>query len=445
MPDPDRPTGRNDASVLRLPAFRLLMAMRVSATLAVQAEAVTIGWLVYTVARDRHLSINQSAFLVGMVGLAQFLPLFALTLPAGQIADRRDRRRIVQACLAVLIVCDAALAVLSLHPQPSLAPVFAVAVVFGAARAFLQPAGNALAPMLVPRELLPRAIALNSLGFQTAAIVGPWIGGALCAVSPTAAFTAAGVFYGLALVWLQLLKGDTRPQPHAGSAAAMIREGLAYVWREKIVLGAISLDLFAVLLGGAVALLPVFAQDILKVGAHGFGVLRSGPAIGAAVVAAWLGRRPLQRHAGRWMFVAVAVFGVATLAFAYARSLWLAVLALAVLGGADMVSVFVRQSLVQIVTPDAMRGRVSAVSTLFIGASNELGEFETGLVARVLGPVGAAVFGGVGSLVVTGAWSRMFPSLRRADRLDAPRAAPRPSSPAPSLAEPAAPERAPAA
>ena len=442
MPDPDRPPGPPDLSVFRLPAFRLLLAARVSSTLAVQAEAVTIGWLVYTVARARHLSINQSAFLVGMVGLAQFLPLFALTLPAGQIADRYDRKRIVQACVTALIACDVVLAVLSLHPSPSLAPMFAVAAVFGATRAFLQPASNALTPMLVPRAELPRAIALGSLGFQTAAVVGPWIGGALCAVSPTAAFAAAGMFYALALLWLQLVSGDTRPQPHAGSAAAMIREGLAYVWAEKIVFGAISLDLFAVLLGGAVALLPVFAQDILKVGAHGFGVLRSGPAIGAAAMAAWLGRRPIQRHAGRWMFVAVAVFGCATLAFAYARSLWLAVAALAVLGAADMVSVFVRQSLVQIMTPDAMRGRVAAVSTLFIGASNELGEFETGLVARVLGPVGAAVFGGVGSLAVTGAWSRMFPSLRRADRLTAPR---RPLQPAPALAEPTAPERAPAA
>ncbi len=408
--------------------------------MAVQAEAVTIGWLVYTVARAQHLSVKQGAFLVGMVGLAQFLPLFALTLPAGQIADRRDRRRIVQLCLVVLIVCDLALAALALHPRPSLLPVFAVAAVFGGARAFLQPASNSLGPMLVPRAELPRAIAVSSLGFQASSVIGPWVGGALCAASPSVAFGAAAVFYAGALVALQLIRGNTRPTPHAGSALEMIREGLVYVWRERIVFGAISLDLFAVLLGGAVALLPVFAEDILKVGAHGFGVLRSGPAIGAALVAFWLGRRPIQRHAGRWMFLAVAVFGLATLGFAVSRQLWLSVAALAVLGGADMVSVYVRQSLVQIVTPDAMRGRVAAVSTLFIGASNELGEFETGIVARGLGPIGAAIFGGVGSLVVTGLWSQLFPSLRRADRL----VAPAPAAP-PALSEPTAPERAPAA
>jgi MFS family permease len=439
MPPP--PAVAAPSSVLRHPAFQRLLVARVSSTLAVQAEAVTIGWLVYTVARAQHLSVKQGAFLVGMVGLAQFLPLFALTLPAGQVADRRDRRRVVQLCLLVLIACDLALAALALHPRPSLTPVFVVAAVFGGARAFLQPASNALTPMLVPRAELPRAIAIGSLGFQAASVIGPWVGGALCAVAPSAAFGAAAGFYALALVALQLIRADTRPTPHAGSALEMIGEGLSYVWREKIVFGAISLDLFAVLLGGAVALLPVFAEDILKVGAHGFGVLRSGPAIGAALVAAWLGRRPIQRHAGRWMFVAVAVFGLATLGFAVSRRLWLSVLALAVLGGADMVSVYVRQSLVQIVTPDAMRGRVAAVSTLFIGASNELGEFETGLVARVLGPVGAALFGGVGSLVVTGLWSQLFPALRRADRL----AAPEPAAPPPSLAEPTAPERAPAA
>ena len=437
---PSPPQRPKPPSVLRHPAFRLLMASRISATLAVQAEAVTIGWLVYTVARARHLPVKQAAFMVGLVGLAQFLPLFAFTLPAGQAADRFDRRRIVQLCLLALAACDGVLALIALHPRPSLTPVFLVAAGFGAARAFLQPATNALAPMLVPREELPRAIALNSLGFQTASIMGPWLGGALCAVSPTTAFAAAAGFYLLALGLQQLIRGNTRPEPHGGSAVAMIREGLTYIWREKIVLGAISLDLFAVLLGGAVALLPVFAEDVLKVGAHGFGVLRSRPAIGAAAMAFWLGRRPIARHAGRWMFVAVAVFGLATLAFAVSRQLWLSVAALAVLGAADMVSVFVRQSLVQIVTPDAMRGRVAAVSTLFIGASNELGEFETGVVARVLGAVGAAVFGGVGSLVVTGVWSQLFPQLRRADRL----AAPKPDAEE-ALAEPTAPERAPAA
>jgi MFS family permease len=334
-------------------------------TLAVQAESVTIGWQVYTVARHAR-SVEQSAFLVGMVGLSQFVPLFLLSFFAGATADRRDRRAIMLACTGVEIACVLLLAVLSLHSIPSLIPIFVIAALFGASRAFLSPASGAMGPMLVPREALPRAISRSSLGDQAGSVFGPWIGGALCAVSPALAYGGSAVLYAAAAGALLSMRANTRPQLQPGSRLDQIREGLAYVRTNKIVLGAISLDLFAVLLGGATALLPVFASDVLKVGAHGFGVLRSGPAIGAA----------------------------------------------------DMISVYVRQSLVQIVTPDHMRGRVSAVSSLFIGASAELGEFETGFVARLLGPVGAALFGGIGSLVVTAAWSRMFPSLRQADRLD---------------------------
>jgi hypothetical protein len=249
-------------------------------------------------------------------------------------------------------------------------------------------------------------------------MIGPWIGGALCAVSTSVAYGGAAALYGIAVICLLSIRTNTRPERQPGSRLEQIREGIAYVWNNKIVLGAISLDLFAVLLGGATALLPVFASDILHVGAHGFGVLRSGPAIGAAAMSLALSRRPLRRRAGRWMFVGVAAFGVSTLVFAVSRSLIVSVIALAALGAADMISVYVRRTLVQIVTPDAMRGRVSAVSGLFIGASAELGDFETGVVARLLGPVGAAVVGGIGSLVITAGWSRMFPSLRKADRLD---------------------------
>ena len=377
---------------------------------------MTIGWLVYSIARRGH-DVRESGFLVGMVGLVQFLPLFALTLIAGETADRYDRRRVVQVCLLAQILCDLALLALSLAKGGGLGPIFLVAAVFGASRAFLQPASGAIAPMLVPREDLPRAIALNSLGFQAAAVIGPWIGGALCAVSPATAFAAAALLYATAIAALAMMRADLRPVRQPGSRWMLVKEGLAFVWRQKVVLGAISLDLFAVLLGGATALLPVFAQDILQVGAHGFGLMRSGPAFGAVLVAIWLGRRPIQRRAGAWMFAAVAVFGVATLAFAVSKWLVASVALLAVMGAADMVSVYVRQSLVQIVVPDVMRGRVSSVSTLFIGASNELGEFETGVVARLLGAVGAALFGGVGSLMVTGAWARMFPALRRVDRL----------------------------
>ena len=279
--------------------------------------------------------------------------------------------------------------------------------------------------MLGARELLPRAIAWNSLGYQGASIIGPWVGGALCALSPTAAYVGAAALYVAAFAAMLVLRADTRPAGSPGVAPLeLVREGLHYVWTNKIVLGAISLDLFAVLLGGATALLPVYARDVLKVGAHGFGVLRSGPALGAALMAVALSRWQIHRHAGRWMFAGVAAFGLATLAFAVSKLMWVSVAALAILGAADMISVYVRQSLVQIVTPDAMRGRVSAVSGLFIGASNELGEFETGVVARLVGPVGAALFGGFGSLGVTGVWTQLFPALRKADRLDSPEPTP---------------------
>ncbi|HUE24199.1 MAG TPA: MFS transporter [Bryobacteraceae bacterium] len=371
-------------------AFALFWGAQMFSDLALQAESVTIGWQVYTVARHGR-SVEQSAFLVGMVG---------------------------PACTGVEIASVLALAALSLHPSPSLLPIFVIAALCGAARAFLSPASGAMGPMLVPREALPQAISRNSLGDQAGSVIGPWIGGALCAVSPAVAYGGSALLYAIAAAALLSIRANTRPQRLPGSRLEQIREGLVYVRTNQIVLGAISLDLFAVLLGGATALLPVFASDVLKVGPHGFGVLRSGPAIGAVAMAFALGRWPLHRRAGHWMFAGVAAFGVATLVFAVSKSLLVSVVALAALGAADMISVYVRQSLVQIVTPDAMRGRVSAVSSLFIGASAELGEFETGVVARLLGPVGAAIFGGLGSLAVTGAWSWMFPSLRKADRLD---------------------------
>jgi hypothetical protein len=292
------------------------------------------------------------------------------------------------------------------------------AALFGACRAFFNPANTALGPMLVPRSLLPRAIAWNSLAWQSASIAGPAAAGLIIANSVGAAYlTSLGLYAGAAILAL-LIRANTRPEVNAGSRWQLMKEGLAYVWRQKIVFGAISLDMFAVLLGGATALLPVFARDVLHVGPEGFGILRAGPAIGATIMAVWLAANPIRRRAGLYMFGGVAVFGLATIVFGLSKSLWLSVAALAVLGGADMVSVYVRQTLVQLVTPDHMRGRVASVSSVFIGASNELGEFESGLVARFLGPVGAAVFGGVGALAVTGLWARLFPDLRRADRLE---------------------------
>jgi MFS family permease len=272
--------------------------------------------------------------------------------------------------------------------------------------------------MLVPRALLPRAIAWNSLAWQGGSIVGPAIGGLLLSHSTGLSYSVTTVLYVVAFACVFMIRGVTQPIVQAGSRWALIKEGLLYTWTNRIVFGAISLDLFAVLLGGATALLPVFARDVLHVGPDGFGLLRAGPAMGATLVAVILASRPIRRHAGLKMFAGVAVFGAATIVFGLSKSLPLSVFALAVLGGADMLSVYVRQTLVQIVTPDHMRGRVAAVSSLFIGASNELGEFESGVVARFFGPVGGAIFGGVGALIVTGVWAKLFPALRKADRLE---------------------------
>jgi MFS family permease len=416
-PDPvTAEAAATSGSLLRHPAFVLLWCSRTAWNLAVSAEGITLAWQVYTIAR-RSETVAQSTFLVGMLGLAQFAPLCLLSLYAGVTADCRDRRSIVLACLGVEALCAAALALL---PDPDLAVLFTIAGLIGAARAFLSPASSAMTPMLVPRQSLPRAISWNSLGDQSSSVVGPLIGGALCAISPSAAYGAAALLYAAALGALLTLRADTRPEPQAGSRLALIREGMVYVWRTRVVLGAISLDLFAVLLGGAAALLPVYARDILHLGAGGFGLLRAGPAIGAVLMTLALVRWPLRRRAGRWLFAGVAAYGLSTLVFAVSTSVAVSLIALVLIGAADMVSVSVRQSLVQIITPVSMLGRVSAVAGLFIGGSAELGEFETGAVARLLGPVGAAIAGGIGSLLITGTWLMLFPSLRAVDRLERP-------------------------
>lgn len=399
------------------PDYLRFWLSRVASTLGVQIQSVALGWQVYAVARET-MNVAQSAFFVGMIGLAAFIPVFLLALPAGEAADRYDRKTILRLCYAGEILTALALVAASTLGFATLPFLLAVAVAFGTSRAFMGPAGTALGPMLVPRSLLPRAIALNSLAWQGASIVGPALGGLLVALSPAASYAGAAGLYLFALACIQGIRGNTRPEVNPGSRWALMKEGLAYVWTNKIVFGAISLDLVAVLLGGATALLPVFARDVLHVGPEGFGLLRAGPAIGATLVAVYLARHPIRRRAGPVMFAGVAAFGLATIVFGLSTSLPLSVVALAVLGGADMLSVYVRQTLVQIVTPDAMRGRVAAVSSLFIGASNELGEFESGVVARFLGPVGAAVFGGVGAVLATGLWARLFPDLRKADRLE---------------------------
>jgi len=412
--DPPAPTA---AALLRRRGFMLFWTSRVASTLGVQIQSVGLGWVVYTVARQS-MGVKESALYVGLIGLAAFIPVLLLTLPAGETADRHDRRGILLLCYGGEIVTAALLACAVFFGFATLPLLLAVSAAFGACRAFMAPAATALGPMLVTRELLPRAIAWNSLAFQGGAIVGPAIGGLILAVSPAAAFATSTALYIVAMVVVSLIRDNTQPAVGIGSRWALMKEGLAYVWTNKIVFGAISLDLFAVLLGGATALLPVFARDVLHAGPEGFGILRAGPAIGAAAVAVLLAVNPIRRHAGLIMFAGVAVFGAATVVFGLSKWLPLSVAALAVLGAADMLSVYVRQTLMQIVTPDHMRGRVASVSFLFIGASNELGEFESGVAARFLGPVGAALFGGVGALMVTAIWAKLFPALRRADRLD---------------------------
>jgi MFS family permease len=413
-PPIDAPTLR---ALIRERAYFRMWLARMLGNLATQVESIALAWHVYAVARLTS-SVAQGAFAVGMLGLAQFLPMFALALLAGDTADRVDRRIIMMLCMIVECVSAIVFAVLAHQHVAALWPIYALGAVFGAARAFFSPAAAALAPTLVPRVLLPRAIAMNSLSWQLASVIGPAIGGLLVAASSSFAFAAAAVLF---LGSVTVLTTFASP-PHAGARGAsritQIREGLDYLWSNKIVLGAISLDLFAVLLGGATALLPVFARDVLHVGSQGFGILRAAPAVGGVLMAIVLGARPIRRQAGVRMLAGVAAFGAATVVFALSRSLWISAAALAILGASDMISVFVRTSLVQLATPDAMRGRVGAVSYLFIGASNELGEFETGTVARLLGPIGATLFGGIGALGVTGLWAVIFPDLRRADRLE---------------------------
>ncbi|WP_374657550.1 MFS transporter [Phenylobacterium sp.] len=418
MPSDDPPEPYpSAAALLRSRDFMLFWSTRVASTLGVQIQSVALGWQVYAVARRTH-TVAESAFYVGMIGLVTFIPVLLLALWAGEAADRYDRKRILQFCYAGEIASALVLLAASVLNFATIPLLLGVAVMFGISRAFMGPAGTAMGPMLVPRSLLPRAIAWNSLAWQGGSIVGPALGGVLVSLSPAVAYGATTALYLVAVATVSMIAMNTQPEVQEGSGWTLIKEGLAYVWGNKIVFGAISLDLFAVLLGGATALLPVYARDILHVGAEGFGMLRAGPAIGATIIAVWLAANPIRRRAGPIMFAGVAVFALATVVFGVSRHFWLSVVALAVLGGADMLSVYVRQTLIQIVTPDQMRGRVAAVSSLFIGASNELGEFRTGVAARFMGAVAAAVSGGVAALIVTGLWAKLFPALRKADRLE---------------------------
>jgi MFS family permease len=405
---------------LRIPAFRHYWLARMTTTIAQMAMVIVIGWQVYDIARHT-MGLKEAAFRLGIIGLVQFVPLFLLTLITGWTADRVDRRWIVRGSVALELGCAAALAWFASRGTTTLVILYTVAALLGVARAFAGPALGALAPNLVPREILPRAIALSTMSWQIGAILGPPIGGYLYALGPFAPYAVSAALFGIALLALFALPAIPRTSLARGpNPWAQMVEGLHYVRRNRLVLGAISLDLFAVLLGGATAMLPVFARDILHTGPEGLGHLRAAPALGATLTAAFFSFRPLRQGVGAKMLIAVAVFGGATIIFGYSRSMPLSLVCLALLGSADTFSVYVRQSLIQLYTPDEMRGRVGAVSSLFISASNELGEAESGFLGALIGPVAAVIAGGVGAIGVVLLWSWWFPELRLAKSFEQP-------------------------
>jgi MFS family permease len=403
--------GANPAGVaLRYRDFRYYQAGRFSGVVATQMLSVTVGWQVYEQTR-RPLDL-------GYVGLAQFLPAFVLALPAGHLADRFDRRRIVTICQAAYFLVAAMLLGTTYRTGGSVTQIYALLLMFGAARGMNGPAGQAMLPELVPIEHFSNAVAWSMSAFQIATIVGPAAGGLIYAAGgPRFAYGVAALLFAIAFVSYASLG---RAPPRGASDAASwktVLAGIHYVWNKKVVLGAISLDLFAVLLGGATALLPVYARDILRVGPTGLGILRSAPALGAALTALALAYRPLGRAAGKKLFACVGLFGLATIVFGVSKSFTMSLVALVVLGASDLISVVVRHTVVQLQTPSEMRGRVSAVNVVFIGASNELGEFESGITASLFGVVPAVVLGGVGTCLVVAACAWLFPELRRVDRL----------------------------
>lgn len=400
----------NVRTLLRCRSFVFFWFARVFSAVSFQIVAVAVGWQVY--------ALTGSAFSLGMVGLVQFLPMVVLTLVAGQVADRCDRRTIVYVCQIIEGCAVAGLALGSFEGWLNASVVFAAVAAVGAARSFESPSMAALLPGLIPASLLPKAAALSSSAMQAAFIIGPAIGGFLYAAGPAVPYTVAAALF-LSAAVLATLIGRTRivSSPETGESRSIF-SGIAFIRSRPVVLGAISLDLFAVLLGGATALLPIYARDILQTGPLGLGMLRASPAVGALCTSVVLARYPLLRGVGRDMFAAVIVFGLATLVFAVSTSIALSLGALFVLGAADVVSVVIRHTLVQLATPDHMRGRVSAVNFLFIGTSNQLGEFESGVTAAILGTVPSVVLGGVGVIAVALLWMYLFPQLRDVDSFD---------------------------
>ena len=379
---------------------------------AAQMLIVALSWQLY--------ALTGSAWDLGLVGLLQFAPAALLALPAGQLIDRWHRARIAAACMAVLGAAAAILCAASAGGWASRALLLALAVLLGAVRAFQLPATQALTPLLVPAVVLPRALAFSSGGLQIAIVAGPAVGGLLYGLGAATVYALCTALFALAAALTLAIRYEHAPPPRAPVTLATLLAGVRFLRHQPVLLGAISLDLFAVLIGGATALLPIYARDVLHTGPWGLGLLRAAPAVGALAMSLVLARRPIDRRAGPRLLAAVAVYGAATLVFGVSTALWLSLLALAVAGAADMVSVVVRQTLVQLETPDAMRGRVSAVNALFIGASNQLGEFRAGAMAAGIGAVGSVLAGGAGTLLVVALWQRLFPALARRDALVAP-------------------------
>lgn len=409
-------------SPLQIRDFRLYWCARFFAVLATMGMVVIIGYQVYDVARaDYGMSIRDGSLMLGLLGAVQFLPLALLTPVAGWTADRFERRTVARLANGIDMLVALCLGLATYNDILNLPLLFGLAALHGVARVFVGPSMSAIAPNIVPPELLPKAIALSSIAWQSASVAGPALGGFLYAVGAPLPYWAAAALLALAALLLTPVRRIVPPpmQGHPHPVRQMV-EGLTYVRKHRFLLGAITLDLFAVLLGGATAMLPVFARDILQVGTEGLGLMRGAPAVGAALVAGWFAWRPLRYNVGIKMLWSVAAFGLLTMIFGLSTSFFLSLFVLALLGAADMLSVYVRSSLVQLHTPDMMRGRVSAVSGLAISASNELGELQSGLAAALLGPVAAVVVGGGAAVAIAGLWSYLFPELRRAKTFDPP-------------------------
>ncbi|WP_050477596.1 MFS transporter [Herbaspirillum rhizosphaerae] len=390
-------------------SFCLFWLASVASTIALQMQIVAVGWQVY--------QLTHSAFDLGIVGLVQFIPSLFLVFIVGHVADRHDRRQVARFSILVEAIAAGLLAAGSIGGWLNKEAIFAIVFVIGAGRAFSKPTMSAMLPTLMPPSLLPRAVAGSASATQVAIIVGPAMGGFLYVAGPSVVYVTSCAMFILCSVLVSLIKVETPPSKRENATLKSVFAGIAYIRSKPAIFGAISLDLFAVLLGGATALLPVYAHDILHTNSVGLGLLRSAPAVGALSVALFLARNPLRGRIGRTMFIAVAIFGCATIVFGLSQSFVVSLLALVVLGASDMISVVVRSTFVQLETPDAMRGRVSAVNSVFIGTSNQLGEFESGLTAAWFGAVPAVLIGGIGTLVVVVLWIRLFPQLFQVDRL----------------------------